>query len=101
MSSIVSWANNLPNDWKAVPLKSAANYYVSSVDKLSNDEEMSVELCNYTDVYKNEFIHDQLDFMIATATEEEIKKYQLENGDIIITKDSEAWDDIGIPAIVT
>lgn len=100
MNTIASWTNNLPIGWKAAPLKSAATYYVSNVDKLSHDDEIPVELCNYTDVYKNELIHDGLEFMPATASESEIRKYQLENGDIIITKDSEAWDDIGIPAIV-
>ena len=39
--------------------------------------------------------------MHATATGEEIERFRLERGDVLITKDSEAWDDIGVPALVT
>jgi type I restriction enzyme S subunit len=38
--------------------------------------------------------------MTATATEEEIVRFHLEVGDVVITKDSESWDDIAIPAFV-
>ena len=41
-----------------------------------------------------------MDFMEATATEREIKKCNLEVGDVVITKDSETPDDIGVPAVV-
>ena len=39
--------------------------------------------------------------MSATATPDEIDRFQLERSDVLITKDSEAWDDIGVPALVT
>jgi type I restriction enzyme S subunit len=73
---------------------------VSNVDKISKEDEILVELCNYTDVYNNDFITSDLEFMLASATEEEIRKFQLNIGDVVITKDSESWDDIGIPALV-
>ena len=38
--------------------------------------------------------------MKATAIEKQIEKFRLEKGDVIITKDSESPDDIGIPAYV-
>ena len=57
-------------------------------------------LCNYVDVYKNEFINNELDFMKATATEDQITKFILEKGDVIATKDSETPDDIAKPALV-
>ena len=40
-------------------------------------------------------------FMHATATNEEIERFRLERDDVLITKDSETWDDIGVPALVT
>jgi type I restriction enzyme S subunit len=101
MNSIVSWKNYLPKSWEALPLKAVASYAVSSVDKLTKDDEIPVKLCNYLDVYKNDFITEELDFMNASATADEIKKYSIEIGDVLITKDSESWDDIGIPALVT
>jgi len=72
----------------------------SNVDKKSEKGEQSVQLCNYLDVYNNNTISNWIDFMEATASENEIKRFSLEVGDVIITKDSENPNDIGIPAIV-
>jgi type I restriction enzyme S subunit len=96
----LAWINTLPKAWKAKPLRAVAEYVVSNVDKVTADGEMPVRLCNYSDVYNNEFITLGLDFMQATATENEIAKFGLAAGDVIITKDSESWDDIGVPALV-
>ena len=73
---------------------------LSSVDKKSKPRERPVRLCNYMDVYNNTFITDQLDFMAATATDREVARCGLVHGDVIITKDSEKHDDIGVPALV-
>ena len=97
---LLAWTEQLPDDWEAKPLRSTAGYVVSNVDKLPNDDEIPVRLCNYTDVYNNEFITPTLDFMCATASETEISKFGLAVDDVLITKDSESWDDIGIPALV-
>ena len=74
---------------------------VSNVDKHVKDNEISVRLCNYVDVYKNDYINERMDFMRATATIDEIERFRLEKDDVLITKDSETWDDIGVPALVT
>jgi restriction endonuclease S subunit len=92
--------SSLPNDWLTIPLKTACYYAVSNVDKHSFEDEIPVRICNYTDVYNNDRVSPKLDLMVATATEDEIEKFHLETGDVIITKDSESWDDIGIPAYV-
>ena len=96
----LDWLENLPDRWKAKPLRSLASYAVSNVNKSVLRDEIPVRLCNYTDVYHNEFIDLSLDFMRATASEYEIEKFGLSVGDIVITKDSETWDDIGVPALV-
>ena len=98
--NLLAWTDQLPADWEAKPLRSAADYVVSNVDKVSDDDEIPVRLCNYTDVYNNEFITPALDFMHATASEAEIAKFGLAVDDVLITKDSESWDDIGVPALV-
>ena len=72
----------------------------SGVDKLSRPSEEPVRLCNYVDVYKNDYITPDLEFMRATATTSEIDRFGLKLGDVIVTKDSETPDDIGIPTIV-
>ncbi|MFJ5429434.1 restriction endonuclease subunit S [Pectobacterium actinidiae] len=93
--------DSLPCGWRLEKLKFFSNVRNSNVDKNVVDDEEPVRLCNYTDVYYNDRITPDLDFMQGSATEDEIKKFQLKRGQVIITKDSEGWDDIGIPALVT
>jgi type I restriction enzyme, S subunit len=73
---------------------------VSSVDKHVKEGETPVRLCNYVDVYKNERITERLAFMHGTATADELAQFRLRCGDVLITKDSETWTDIGVPALV-
>ena len=40
----------------------------SNVDKVSITDETPVRLCNYVDVYKNDYITNDLPFMVGTAT---------------------------------
>jgi type I restriction enzyme S subunit len=70
------------------------------VDKLSEEGELPVCLCNYTDVYYNEAITLALPFMQATASADEISAFRLLPGDVLVTKDSESWDDIAVAALV-
>lgn len=91
---------DLPSHWHLERLRSLARIYPSNVDKKSSDEETAITLCNYTDVYNNDFIEPSIDFMDATATEQEIDRFSIEEGDVILTKDSEDWKDIGVPAYV-
>jgi type I restriction enzyme S subunit len=93
-------ALRFPDAWRKVCLGSIADVRFSSIDKLSYPSEESVRLCNYIDVYKNDYITDDLDFMRASATHAEIDRFGLEIGDVLLTKDSETPDDIGVPAVV-
>ncbi len=93
-------ANEYRDEWQEVPLASVADIRFSSVNKVSQPGEQPVRLCNYTDVYNNDYITTDMDFMRATATRSEIERFVLQVGDVIITKDSETPDDIGIPAVV-
>ena len=96
----VEWLAKIPAHWDVQRLRNIARVYFSNVDKLSKDNEFAVRLCNYSDVYHNDRICFNMNFMKATATKDEIERFQLRTGDVLITKDSEAWDDIGVPAIV-
>lgn len=93
--------NDDSNDWVSNKLKHISDIKFSNVDKLTHKGEVKVRLCNYVDVYKNDYITNKIDFMLATATLEEIEKFKVLKGDIIITKDSESANDIGIPAFVS
>ena len=94
------WTKQLPKRWSVERLRHVVEIANSNVDKKSYDDGSPVRLCNYTDVYYNEYITDDLDFMNATATPSEIQRFKLGPGDVIITKDSESWDDIAVPACV-
>ena len=98
--SRVEWLGDVPDHWEVRRIRSITEMRVSNVDKHTKEEEIPVRLCNYTDVYKNEVIDQALEFMPATASPAEVEKFRLEEQDVLITKDSETWDDIGIPALV-
>ena len=74
---------------------------VSNVDKHASEDEIPVRLCNYVDVYYNDHIDGNLPYMKATASHTEVDRFRLKRNDVVITKDSEAWNDIAVPALVT
>jgi type I restriction enzyme R subunit len=92
--------SGVPISWELRRLRHVLDMRVSNVDKHAKDGEEPIRLCNYVDVYKNERITERLSFMRATASPEEISRFHLQTGDVIITKDSEDWTDIGVPAYV-
>ncbi|MBF0226859.1 MAG: restriction endonuclease subunit S [Desulfobacterales bacterium] len=96
----IEWLGEIPEHWEVKKLKYIADANPSNVDKKSKDNEEEIFICNYLDVYKNEFIGSGLNFMKATATKSQIDKFILKKGDVIATKDSETPDDIAIPAFV-
>ena len=100
-NSGVPWLGDVPAHWEVRRLRNVIDMRVSNVDKHVKEGEKPIRLCNYVDVYKNDYINEQMNFMQATATDEEIERFQLEKDDVLITKDSETWDDIGVPALVT
>lgn len=96
----VEWLGEVPRDWSVRRLKHVCSVSPSNVDKKTYEDEHAVKLCNYTDVYYNDTIGPEIDFMQATASDEQIARFELKAGDIIITKDSETADDIAISAFV-
>jgi type I restriction enzyme, S subunit len=96
----LNWYPEVPAHWALRRVKHIATISPSNVDKKKYDGQKKVRLANYVDVYKNDRITEELDFMVATASENEITKFSLLAGDMIITKDSETWNDIAVPAFV-
>lgn len=94
------WLPKIPKHWDVKRLKQVADVAFSSVDKHSKEDEQPVSLCNYVDVYKNDHITSGIEFMQATASAEEVRKFTLKKDDVMITKDSESWNDIAVPAYV-
>ena len=96
----IDWLGDIPTHWSVRRLKFIALVRISNVDKIIIEEEKSVSLCNYTDVYYNDVITSDLPFIQGSATIAEIERFKLRHDQVILTKDSESWDDIGIPAYV-
>lgn len=97
----IEWLGDIPEHWDVTKIKKEFKVQPSNVNKKSKEDEEEVLLCNYVDVYYNNYITNDIDFMdTATASENEIKKFEIKIGDVIITKDSEDPLDIGVPALV-
>ncbi len=96
----VQWLGDVPAHWEIRRLKTSAVYWVSNVDKVPSDDELPIRLCNYTDVYYHDHIRPDMGLMETTATAEELRRFGLLVDDILITKDSEEWSDIAVPALV-
>ena len=98
--AVGAWLETVPTHWEERDLKHKSDVIPSNIDKKSKDGEKQVWVCNYMDVYKNEFITADLEFLKATASDKQIDKLTLLKGDVILTKDSEDYNDIAIPALV-
>jgi len=96
----VEWLGEIPAHWDLRRLKTIAAVRLSNVDKKSIEGQEIVSLCNYTDVYYNERVTNDIEFMAATATPEQVRRFGIRRGDVLITKDSESWTDIAVPAVV-
>ncbi len=87
---------------KKYKLSEVATFEISNIDKKTKAGELSVHLCNFTDVYYNWAVTEAMEdsFMVATASDNQIKKLLLRKGQVAITKDSETRHDIGIPTYI-
>lgn len=88
--------------WDKEKLSNVADVKLSNVNKKTIETERIIQLCNYTDVYKNSFIDQQKskNFMVASCNDNEYEKFVLKSGQVAITKDSEKSNDIGIPTYI-
>ncbi len=97
----MDWLGHIPAHWEVLRLKYRVSYRTSNVDKKTKEGELPVRLCNYTDVYYGNRIRaGDSSFMEATASPQEFVRFRLNEGDVVITKDSEDWQDIAVPALI-
>lgn len=89
-----------PERYARKPLKALADIRVSNADKKTVEGQTPVLLCNYTDVYNSDDIVTGMEFMPATATQDQLVRLTLRAGDVLFTKDSETPQDIAVPAYV-
>jgi len=98
--SAIEWLGEIPAKWEVKRLKTIALIHLSNVDKKTEEGEEPIQLCNYIDVYYHEKITNDLEFMSATATANQIRKFSLRKNDVLITKDSESWTDIAVSSVI-
>lgn len=74
----------------------------SGIDKVLDENERPVRLCNYMDIYNNQYITDALiaGFMNGSVNDSEYQKFMLRAGQVLLTKDSETKEDIAQSAYV-
>ena len=89
-----------PSDWEIANLGNLATIKASNVDKKAKEGQKQISLCNYMDVFRNPVVSSALAFMRSTASEKEISEFSLSKGDVLLTKDSEVPEEIGIPSVV-
>ncbi|NDD66436.1 restriction endonuclease subunit S, partial [bacterium] len=99
-NSGVDWIGEIPKHWNMEVLKHISNVELSSVDRHEYEDEKRVNICHYPDVYRNEYIDSKSALPSGTCSDNEFEKFSLRRGDILLTKDSESPDDIGIPTFV-
>lgn len=96
----IDWLGDVPAHWKACRMANVVELRVSNVDKHVLPDEIPVRLCNYVDVYRHSRITSALEFMPGSASCREAEHFGLRHEDVVLTKDSESWEDIASPAIV-
>jgi type I restriction enzyme S subunit len=90
----------IPVEWEVGNVSDHCCVILSNVDKKTYPKEIPVFLCNYLDVFNNDYITQDIRFMIASATISEIQKYSISKNDVLITKDSETAEEIAITTAV-
>jgi len=90
----------MPSAWTIAKLGSVAHVVASNVDKHVHEDEIPVRLCNYLDVYKNRRRSKPYEFSRGSVTQAEVDRFTIKKGDVLITKDSETPDDIGVPCLI-
>lgn len=86
--------------WHEVRLGDIGMISSAGVDKKIVEGEKLVNLLNYMDVYKKDFLYASDTSMTVSAPERQIQNCNLKKGDIFFTPSSETRDDIAHSAVV-
>lgn len=87
-NSHVPWLGRIPTEWQLTKLKHVADVRPSSVDKNRQEGEIDIRFLGTDTVYNVNEIRNALNLEPASASKRETRKYSLQEGDIVLTKDS-------------
>lgn len=102
MQQLLTGKTRLPgfsSQWDEVSLGESGTVSGGGVDKASNPGEATVQLLNYMDVYRAEFIGADTVSQVVTAPPAKISKCTIRAGDVFFTPTSEVPDDIARSAV--
>ena len=91
--------SKIPEHWKTKRLKFLVHFDLSTVNRRERDD-IQIFICHYPHVYNNEFISTTVRLESGTCNQEEFEKFRLKKDDVIITKDSETPEEIGVPVYI-
>ena len=97
MSKILEMIKNEKVEWKK--LGEIAVISGAGVNKKVKEDEKSIILLNYMDVYKNLYINSDIPQMKVTASDKKIEDCNIKYGDIFITPSSETKEDIFMSSV--
>jgi type I restriction enzyme, S subunit len=89
------------SEWKEKKLKDLVDIRPSNVDKKIYEHKSLVKLCNYMDVYSNNYLTSEINYTTGSVDLNERQRFELKKDDVVITKDSETPADIAVSAVVT
>ncbi len=87
-NSGVDWLGDIPVNWRLAKLKHVADLRASSVDRNQREGEVNIRFLGTDSVYHVSEIRDALKLETASVSTKEIHNYSLQEGDIVLTKDS-------------
>jgi type I restriction enzyme, S subunit len=89
-------------EWEEKKLGDIGIFQTSSIDKLTKENEKTVYLVNYMNVYRHENInnHTVKSFQKVSAKDNQIESCNLKKGDILFTPSSETPSDIGHSVVI-
>ena len=96
----IKWVGKIPDNWLMKRLKFTTKFDLSTVDRHEYEDEIKVSICHYPEVYNNEKITLKTELSRGTCNQKELEKFRLKKDDVLITKDSETPEDIGVPVYV-
>ena len=92
-------SSSVPEGWKKLKMGNIGTFSTSSVNKKSKDNEISVSLLNYMDIYQNSVLSSSYRFQQVTAPAKQVTSSFVRNGDVFFTPSSETPNDIGHSAV--
>lgn len=98
----IDWLGEIPREWKCLKLKNIGIFSAGGIDKKVNEDEISVSMVNYMDIYDNpaKVIDKSRELMVVTSPEWKILQCNLKKGDLVFTPSSETSQDIGLSAVI-